>query len=85
MCSLEQNTQENNMTPAQIVKEFCKRNGCKVEASAGVPTISKSFGGGCWFIECFDSWKEAVEFIVKAQNNLVNNNVATPWSKPNVK
>ena len=69
------------MTPAQTVKEFARRNGMKVNSSGGVPMLSKHIGGGKWFIECFNDYPEAVEFIKKQMSDFERGVITTyPWS-----
>lgn len=72
------------MTPKQLVTQWSKQNGYKVESSNNVPTISKHLGDGKWFIKCFDSWKDAEEYLTMHTNNYVNRGTIKPWTIPNI-
>jgi hypothetical protein len=73
------------MTPSQTVKEFCKRNSLSVDNKNKVVTISRRIVHDSWFIECFDSYTEALEYITKHENAYINKGTAKPWSTYNVK
>jgi len=57
-------------TAQQQVKEFCRQVGLTVDGKNGVPTISKHFGNDQWFIECFETWSDAVKFLTNEKNAL---------------
>ena len=73
------------MTPSQQVKEFCKRNSMKVSNKGGVVMISKRIVNDSWYIELFDNYAQALDFITNAQNEFINKSKELPWSKANVK
>ena len=72
------------MTPKQTVTRWSMQNGCTVDAANRVPTISKNLGDGKWFIECFDSWEDAEEYLRLHTNNFVNRGTIKPWTIPNI-
>lgn len=73
------------MTPSQQVREFCKRNSMEVSSKDGVVMISKRIVNDSWYIELFDNYSQAVEFIAKAQNDFINKSKELPWSKCQMK
>lgn len=73
------------MNAASQVKEFCKRNGINVNASGRVPMLSTSFSGGSMWIECFDNWPQALDFITKALVAYSTYDKVKPWTVPNTK
>ena len=72
------------MTPKQTVSRWSIQNGYKVESSNNVPTISKHLGDGKWFIACFDSWKDAEEYLRLHTEEFMNYGRIKPWTIPNI-
>lgn len=73
------------MTPSQQAKEYAKRHGLKIDNKNGVVTISKRIVADSWFIECFDNYKQVVDYFTTAHNKYVDNGINSPWSTYNVK
>jgi hypothetical protein len=72
------------MAAAAQVKAFAKANGMKVNAAHGVPMLSKGFAGGAMWLECFDSYSDALAYVEKARNAYRDRGTDLPWNKPNV-
>jgi hypothetical protein len=51
------------MNARQQVELFAARNGIKVCGKHGIPMLSKQLSGDKWFIDCFDNWRQALDFI----------------------
>ena len=64
----------NKMTPSQQVKLFARQHGMSVNNSGGIPMLSK----GDW-VDCFDNWKHALEFLQKAVIAKQDKNISAPW------
>lgn len=73
------------MTPSQQVKLFCKQNGLNADTKNKVLTVSKRIIYDEWFIECFDNYKEALEYFTKHTQAYTNKGVQKPWEIANVK
>jgi hypothetical protein len=73
------------MSPAWQVKQYFSRLGVKVDNKNKVVTLSKRITGDSWFIKCFDSYKECLDWTNSQHNNYINNNVVPDWYKVNVK
>lgn len=73
------------MNASQQVKEFCKQNRINLNSANRIPMLSVMFLGGAMWVECFDNYPSALEFITKHINAYRNTGVATPWSTPNTK
>lgn len=73
------------MNASAQVKEFCKRNRINLNASNRVPMLSVSFSGGSMWIECFDDFPAALQYLTKGENAYRDSGTVKPWTKPNTK
>lgn len=65
-------------TVKQQVERFCRSHGLSVNGKHGVPMLSNK--GATW-IDCFDSWQQAKDFLTKASFAYSNCNTPYPWQK----
>lgn len=62
------------MTPRQQVIQYCKSIGVKCNGAGGIPLLAK----GEWF-QCFDSWQDALNFMVTARHDHFDYGKDYPW------
>ena len=72
-------------TAQQQVKYFCRSHGLTVDGKGGCPMISKNFGSDKWFIECFDTWDDALIALTDAKNKLDFSGKIPMYCIPNFK
>lgn len=65
------------MTPRQQVTTYCKQIGLKVCAKGGVPMLSNP--SATW-VECFDTWQQALDRLVAARNLHIDLGKSYPWA-----
>jgi hypothetical protein len=77
----------SDMGPAAQVKEFCRRYNLHISPVGPdkVVMLYRNFPAGAMWLECFDNWKEAQEFLTKSFYAFRDNDIDYPWSKPNLK
>jgi hypothetical protein len=62
-------------TPKSQVTRYCRGEGIACNGKGGIPLLSK----GAW-LECFDSWSEAMQYICKARTAHFDLGKPYPWN-----